>query len=395
MIIPEYPPHHIGGGGIVYKNLIYHLKTYNMDISVIWGYYKSRSLLNRVEKYKHDDVTFYKIPEIPYPMSNQYLRTAMPPNSFGLMAIPKIIMNEKPDIAHLHGYGLPLMNIAAFWCRHYKVPYVFTIHGYPKTPQKKLLFNILWRSYEKLIMQPTLDNAKIITCVSKWVAKDSRLSTFRSRDKVRVVYNGIDTKEFLEVLDKSGSDIRSILNLPRHSIILCSIGRIAKMKGFQLVIKALPQLLERYSSKNICYVIIGEDEGYKNELQKLATELGVQDNLIFTGFLNGNVRFGIIQKCDVFIVPSLWEPFGLTALEGLAMKKVVVTTGVGGLKEFLLNSKNVIFFNKRDINSLFDAISLVLDEEVKHIFDNCHLEKFDWKIIVKGYIKVYEEAMGK
>ena len=246
MVIPEYPPFNIGGGGIVYKNLILYLKRLDIDVTVIWGYYKSDSLLNHVEKYEQNSITFYKIPEIPYPESKPYLRTAMPPNLHGLLAIPKIIKHEKPEIAHLHGYGLPLINIAAFWCHYLRVPYVFTIHGYPKTPEKNSLFNIFWRTYEKVVMQPTLHNAKKITCVSGWLAEDKRLKPFK--EKVKVIFNGIDIGKFREFFNKPSIDIKSVLNLPQNSIILCSLGRIAEMKGFQLVIQAMPKLLKEYSS---------------------------------------------------------------------------------------------------------------------------------------------------
>ncbi len=389
IIVPEYPPYNIGGGGIVYESLAYHLRKLGINVVVIWGYYKSDSLFDRVEKYECNGIIYYKIPEIPYPKSRPYLRTAMPPNLFGLKTIPKIIKHEKPDIAHLHGYGLILINIAAFWCSHFQIPYVFTVHGYPKTPEKSLLFKAFWRTYEKLAIQPTLHNAKMITCISKWLAEDERLKPFK--EKVSVIYNGIDIKKFYNIFSKSDINIRSTLGLPRDAIILCSVGRIAEMKGFQLVIQAMPKLLEIYSS-NVYYVIIGEDDGYKVELQKLATKLGVKENIIFTGFLDEFTKLKFIQECDVFVVPSLWEPFGLTALEGLAMKKIVVTTGAGGLREFLSGSKNIIFFDKNNIESLINAVTMILDGKVRYKEDH-YLEKFSWDNIVKKYIKVYELAL--
>lgn len=394
LVIPEYPPYNIGGGGVVYKNLAYHLKKIGIDVVVMWGFYGSKSLFDKVHKYVEEGIVFYMIPEIPYPKNFPYLKTAMPPNLNGLLSIPKIIRRERPDIIHLHGYGLPFINIVAFWSNIFGIPTIFTIHGYPKTPEKKILSNILWKIYEKTIMKLTLDNAKIITCVSKWLAEDKRLRKYRN--KVKIIYNGIDIEKLRELYNKSESaskiNIKEFLGLPSDSVILCSVGRISEMKGFQLVIRALPKLLKVYP--HIYYVIIGSDYGYKKELWKLAKELNVENRVIFTGFLSEYLKLEFIRQCNVFMVPSIWEPFGLTAPEGIAMRKIVITTGAGGLKEVLQGCKNVIFFKKEYIDSLVEAILSVLKGKIKYEANDKCLEKFSWNNIVREYVEIYKQVLG-
>lgn len=380
LIVPEYPPYHIGGGGIVYKNLAEILLDWGHNVVVVWGYYPTNSFFEKVEKYKKGEITFYKIPEIPYPKSMPYLRTAMPPNLNSLIELIKIIKKEKPDIVHIHGYGLIFPVIGAFLCKIFNTPYIFTIHGYPKTPEKNIFVKVFWRLFEKIVMQYVLKNAEAITCVSSWLADDKRVSKFKN--KIKIVYNEINIKEFKKKVNDEYD-----LKLPENAKILCSIGRISEMKGFHLVIKVLPKLLKKY--KNLYYVIIGDDDGFKRRLEELIKKLDVEKNVIFTGYLTGEKKLSIIKKCDVFIVPSLWEPFGLVALEGLAMKKVVVTSGEGGLKEFLKDSKNVLFFDINNLDTLVDAISLVLDGKKSYVVED-FIEKFDWKNIVKEYVRIYK-----
>lgn len=389
LLVPEYPPYHIGGGGIVYENLALNLTKSGHNVVVVWGYYPSTSFFDRVECYEKDKIRFYKIPEFPVLFSKPFLRTAMPPAINGLFAIKNIVKKEKPDIVHLHGYGILFIVISSFVCRCLGQPYVFTIHGYPKTPEKNSFFRLFWKFYERMFLRQMLKNSQRITCVSGWLAKDVRLQSFQ--EKVDVIYNGIDAEKFRTIKKGSNQDfISNKFSLPKNGLFLCSLGRISEMKGFQLVVTALPELLNRYP--NCYYIIIGEDDGYKKNLQKLANESGIEDRVIFAGFVDEVTKLKSIQECDVFIVPSLWEPFGLTALEGLAMEKIVVTTGNGGLKEFLSNSKNVIFFDHRSIESLKQSIGLVLDGK-KKFRDEDYIQEFAWNQVIKDYLNFYERAL--
>ncbi|WP_456325924.1 glycosyltransferase family 4 protein [Desulfonauticus submarinus] len=385
LIVPEYPPFHVGGGGVVYQNLAEGLAKKGHKVSVIWGYYPNRFFFKGSERYQKDKITFYKIPEIPFPKRFPYLRTAMPPTINGAMSILKILKKEKPDLAHIHGYGLLLSILGAYICKRLRIPYVFTVHGFPKTPNQKFLLLPFWSFVDNILMKRVIINASYITGVSSWIAQNPKLIPFKH--KVKVIYNGINLNN-LKITKEE--DVKRKLNLDSQSKVICSIGRISKMKGFHLVVKILPKLIRKY--KKIFFVIVGKDDGYKKNIINLATELKVEKRIIFTGFLSGDDKLNIIRTSDVFVVPSLWEPFGLVALEGLALKKVVVTTGAGGLKEFLSKSRNVIFFNKRKLDSLFDAISSVLDNK-KIFHEENFINQFSWDNIIDDYINIYKESL--
>jgi len=387
LFIPEYPPYHIGGGGIVYQNLAETLQRKGFNVVVIWGYYPTDSINEPIKNFEKQKITFYQIPEIPYLKSFPYLRTAMPPNLRAMLSLPFILKKEKPDVIHFHGYGLPFIGFGSFLAVLMKIPYVFTIHGFPKSPENNPFFHLFWNVYQKHIMNRVLKKAKSITSISQWLRNDERLRPYQ--EKIRIIYNGIDIEKFNKFnQQKKGQEMKII---PKEAQYMVSVGRISEMKGFHLLIKILPRLLDY--SENLYYVIIGDDDGYKNELIKLSKTLDVENHIIFTGFIDEDMKHQYIRDSDAYIVPSLWEPFGLTALEGLAMKKVVVTTGAGGLKEFLKKSSNVLFFNAQDEESLYQALITVLDKKVGYKEDN-HLLHFTWDAIVEKYIDTYKQVRG-
>jgi len=390
LIVPEYPPYHIGGGGIVYKNLAENLCKFGHEVIVLWGYYPTKSILEKSKLVTKDRIKFIRIPEIPYDESKPFLRTAMPPNLRSLFSIPQVIKKEKPDIIHLHGYGLLLINYSSIISKFQNIPNIFTIHGYPKTPELNTIMKLIWFAYEKTIMMFTLNNTNMITCVSNWIASDSRLKIFKN--KIKVIYNGINQAQFKNKRFDNNINLYKKFNLPENAQLICSVGRISKMKGFHNIIKTIPSLLNDF--QNLYYVIIGDDDGYRFELEKLVKTLDIEQHIIFTGFIDRSLKNRIIQKSDAYIVPSLWEPFGLTALEGLAMKKVVITSGAGGLEEFLSDSQNVIFYDNNDSNSIISAIKKRLNHE-KSYKEEEFLNRFHWNKITREYENIYREIVNK
>jgi hypothetical protein len=112
----------------------------------------------------------------------------MPISLVSFLELNKIINKEKPDVAHIHGFGIIFINLVAYLLTKHSIPYIFTIHGYPETPTHKgKLLNLLWGVYLKTIMNSTLKCAKQITCVSKYIRDDYR-NTFKN--KSIVIYMG-------------------------------------------------------------------------------------------------------------------------------------------------------------------------------------------------------------
>lgn len=377
--VPEYPPFHVGGGGEVYKNLAENYHELGHEVVVIFGYYPTKSWSEKIKQYtENQGIKFYQIPEIPYPKAMPFLRTVMPPNLGSWWQLRKIIAKENPDVAHLHGYGLIFINILAGILRKLKIKYIFTIHGYPETQNKSnKMIRMIWGIYIKTIMNRTLNFAEKITCVSNYIKKDRR-NVFP--EKSVVIYNGINFSDF-EKTEKN-IDIREKHNIPAESKIIFSIGRISEMKGFQDVIRLIPRFLDQ--GVDVRYIIAGDDDGYKSELEKLIRQLKVEKAVVFVGFLKLEAKKQSLEQCDLFAIPSLWEPFGLVALEGMLYNKTIITSNIGGLEEILKDYKNKILINGENI------VENILKFEPK-MADKNILKKFNYDSIAGAYLDILEK----
>lgn len=373
--VPEYPPHHVGGGGEVYKALAENYKKLGHDVVVVSGYYPTSSWSEDIKEYVDaNGIKFYQIPEIPYPKSKPFLRTVMPPNLKVLNKIKMVLKKEKPDVAHLHGYGFFFIYLLYKYLRRQNVEYIFTIHGYPETQNSSgFLIRYIWKIFERIFVQPVMRHAKKVTCVSNYIKEDKRnISKLNSV----VIYNGINTEDYKYV--KHDINIRDLYNINPSTTVILSLGRIAKMKGFQEVIERLPDYKER-TKRSVVYLIGGQDDGYKGSLDVLVQTLGLEENVKFVGFLDLETKKQYIDQCDVFAVPSLWEPFGLVALEGMIYNKPILTTNGGALKEILEGYSKKVVLYQADF-----ADQVEQQKSVKAVFDP---SRFDYKIIAEDYLQ--------
>lgn len=376
LVVPEYPPYHIGGGGEVFKNLAENYRRLGHEVTVIYGYYPTKTWSDEIIEYQDKNgIKFIQIPEIPYLKSMLFLKTAMPLNFRSLLKIKNIIEKENPDFAHLHGYGLIFINIVAMTLQKLNIKYIFTIHGYPEKPNKSNIFiRLIWNIYVKVIMNRTLKGAKKITCVSNYVKEDKR-NIFP--EKSVVIFNGLNFSDFNE--SKEDINIRKKHDISEKTKIIFSLGRITEMKGFQNVIKLIPRLLEQ--GVDIRYLIAGNDDGYKNTLDALIKKVGVENSVIFVGFLDLEEKKQYLKQCDIFAVPSLWEPFGLVGLEGMVYNKIILTSNTGGLKEVFRDYKNIITIEDADIIGKF--ITYKAKPANQDLF-----RRFDYSLITKLYLDV-------
>ncbi|MBS0926210.1 glycosyltransferase [Providencia sp. JGM181] len=206
-------------------------------------------------------------------------------------------------------------------------------------------------------------------------------------NKVRVQYNGIDTKKF-KFSQNSRVTIRDELNIADNDIVFLSVGRLTKAKDYPNLLVAFSHIKATYS--NIKILIIGDGE-LKGELQYLTKKLNLENNVLFLGLKN-NV-YDWMSACDFFVLSSEWEGFGLVVAEAMSCERITIATDSGGVKEVLGN--NGFLVPIKDSGQLsaavLKAISMPdIDKENlkrlarKHIEDNFSIEK-----IVSNWIEIY------
>ncbi|TSC96052.1 MAG: group 1 glycosyl transferase [Parcubacteria group bacterium Athens1014_10] len=174
------------------------------------------------------------------------------------------------------------------------------------------------------------------------------------------IYNGINNESF----NCSGERQKIFLkkfNLENKKIIL-GAGRLHPAKGFECAIKALPNVCKK--DKNIVFVLASQKNNYADYLLKLAAQMGVKDNFLITGWLEGDDLKSAFCASLLVVYPSLcFDTFGLVNLEAMAAKKPVIATCFGGSKEVVLDGITGYVINPYNTDDFSEKILKILKDE--------------------------------
>ena len=228
-----------------------------------------------------------------------------------------------------------------------------------------------------------------IICISNAVKK----ANFKhdSKNKINVVYNGID---FDKVRFNEHKENNNIV-FSDNKINIGIIGYFSRWKNYEMVIEAAKLLESKFNNWKI--FIIGDtnigDEGYFEELKQLIEKYSLQDKINFTG--QRNDIFYIINKLDIIISTSIWEPFGRTIIESMALKKPVIAVKTGGPVELVDDGKTGFLVPLNDFHKLAEKIyDLSINENIRVQFGETGFQKckrlFNINYHVQMITKIYE-----
>jgi glycosyltransferase involved in cell wall biosynthesis len=293
---------------------------------------------------------------------------------------------HKYDAVHAHVYMGAESDMAAIICRLRKIPFIFTAHDLLSTQCGTI--NLLKNLYDKTIGRYTLNTAKKLIALTQENKKQYELLGV-PEDKIVVIPNGVDYEKF-DGLIKSKELLKSIGNPDK---VVLFVGRLLKYKGAQHIIKAIPEIINDYP--NTKFIFVGEDQGYKKELIKLATDLDVFDKCVFTGRVNEKELLRYYSIADAFILPSTGEGFGLVALEAIVSGTPVILASTGGLKHIVSEIGGYPLDTTGDVPEQ-------IAETVKKVFFDPDIKKeierekevikrdYTWKRVAEMTEKVYE-----
>ncbi len=217
--------------------------------------------------------------------------------------------------------------------------------------------------------------------------------------KIDVVYNGFALPDFNEKsADEkytfAGSHYAYIKHLKEsgHRIVT-TVARLTVQKGLTLLLRAAAKAIKK--NPKLVFVIAGDGE-QKNELIELAANLGIGSNVIFTGFVRGQQLGDIYTVSDVFVMSSVSEPFGLTALEAANQGNALVITKQSGVGEVLHNLFRYDFW---DTDRLADIIVGISDSPglLQTLQNGAKAEyaKMPWEVVAKKVANAYNRVMKK
>ena len=201
---------------------------------------------------------------------------------------------------------------------------------------------------------------KIIAVSS--ATKNSIITTLPSLEpKIKVVYNGVDIKS---MENYPVHNFREEFHLGHSDPLIGCIGLINPVKGQEILIRASAVLKKTFPSLKVVIVgdiLLKDEKLHIDELKRLVLDLGLERNVIFTGFRND--VFSVIRSLDIVIHPSVYpEPFPRNLLEAAALKKTIVATKVGGMPEMLKNGESALLIEPADPEALANAVTCLLND---------------------------------
>jgi glycogen(starch) synthase len=293
------------------------------------------------------------------------------------------------DIFHAHDW---LVANAGIGLKHvFRKPFLATVHSTEIGRRNGIHFD-----YERMIHETeawlTYEAWKVICC-SNYMVSHVRWAFGLPEDKLIMVPNGVNIQEYTGNKNADLGQFRRKFALPEEKLVLY-VGRLVYEKGIHVFVNAVPKILGKVDAK---FVIVGN--GYMKEpLSNLVKSMGLAHKVMFTGFVDDETLKNLQRCADVSVVPSLFEPFGIVALEAMAAKSPIVVSDTGGLSEIVEHDVNGVKVYPENPDSLAWGITKVLlDEKYANLIRNNAykkvLEKYDWDKISQQTKAVYQAVL--
>lgn len=310
--------------------------------------------------------------------------------NFGILQYAIKLQLEQPfDIVHAHDW---LVADAGWVMKSFGVPMISTIHATEfgrnhqsiPNPSSKYIDDIEWR----LIYE-----SGHVIVNSKHMHREVVDHFHAPADKVSVIPNGIEP-------DRLKCDAGKFELREKHGVgdgpMILFVGRLVQEKGIQVLLQAAPRILEKHPDATIMIAGTGY---FMDDLQRKVAELGIGNNVRFFGHADDKSLPELYKMADICVVPSLYEPFGIVALEGMAATLPTVTSDNGGLTDIIQHMENGLTTFAGDSESLAWGLLQVLDspELAQKVGTRARahvLEHYSWEAITTKTVAAYQDVIG-
>jgi glycosyltransferase involved in cell wall biosynthesis len=386
MLSWEFPPRTVGGISAHLFNLSQELVRLGVDTHIITCDFPSAPEHEIVNGAHIVRVDSYKTPSPDFATWVYLMNVNMQKEAASVISSNP---EQHFDIIHAHDW---LVANAGLGLKHiFRIPLVSTIHATEIGRR-----NGLHTDYERMIHQTEnwlVHESWRTICCSHYMAEQVRWAFGLQADKVKIIPNGVNADVFDTEFEKT--EFRRRFALPEEKIVLF-VGRLVYEKGVQTLISAIPKILARVNAK---FIIVG-DGGMRDHLIQQMANMRLTHKTVFTGFLDEVTLHRLYQIADVCIVPSLYEPFGITALEAMAAKTPLVVSNTGGLSEIVEHDKTGTKVFAGDPNSVAWGITRVLLDQgyanwIKMNAYHKALAVYDWTKIAKQTKELYETILDE
>lgn len=383
----EFPPRVIGGISPHVFYLSKSLAKNGVKVHVVTCDFPDapgRETLDGVEVYRIDS---YKNPSPDFATWVYLMNLNMQKEAAAIAAG----LEEKIDVFHAHDW---LVATAGIGLKHvFRKPLLVTMHsteigrrdGLHTSAEKMIAETEAWLTYE----------AWRVICCSQYMVSHVKWAFGLPEDKLVMAPNGVNMQVYEIARKQDLKSFRTAFASPEEKIVLF-VGRLVYEKGAHVLINAIPKILDKVNAK---FVIVGS--GYmKDQLSTIVRNMGLEHKVIFTGFVDEEMLLKLQCCADVSVVPSLFEPFGIVALEAMAAKSPVVVSDTGGLGEIVDHDVTGVKVYPNNPDSLAWGVTRVLVDEAyrnsirESAFKRIQ-EKYDWDKIAEQTKGIYQGVLGE
>ena len=383
MLTWEYPPRVVGGIARVVYELSQKLGESGNEVHII-TYCEGNS-----KEFEKDGFVYVHRVHLPAVEVFDFLQWVHHLNVSMTECLVSLINNlGRFDIIHAHDW---LVAFSAVIIKNsYCIPLVSTVHA-TEHGRNNGIHNDLQRYINSVEWWLTYQSYRVV--VNSQYMKREVLGLFNlPEDKIEVINNGIDVGKFdgyfydIDFRRRYASD---------NEKIIFFVGRLVNEKGVSSLIDAMPNIIEQYNDVKLVIVGKGNDREF---LERKAYELGIYNKIYFTGYLGEN-DLKMLYKCaDVAVYPSLYEPFGIVALEAMLAGVPTVVSDVGGLGEVIIDCDNGRKFRAGCSDLIANSVVDILknNEKAAKMVSRAKekvLKEFNWDFLVDRYKKVYEDIV--
>jgi glycogen synthase len=332
------------------------------------------------------DVPFERLPPwdggYPFPVHRYRAhRFAVFPHGLAIAAPSMVLeaLNRGTDLIHAHAYGYFPTWAGGFARLLDGAALVITPHsdrGRPSFARK--LFDVAVPAF-------TLRRADRVIAVSQAEAIHL-ISLGIPEERLRVIPNGVDLGEF------DGLPLRD----PDPDVLTgLFVGRVyPQQKGLATLVRAVASADRGLS---VQFRIVGEDWGGVEAIRRLANELGVADRISFCGKVPRHELLEEYARADFFVLPSLFEPFGIVLLEAMAAGLPVLASRIGGIPEVVRDGESGILATAGDVAELATGIERLTADKALRLslgrMAQARVRQYSWDTIFPRILKVYKEAI--
>lgn len=385
MLSWEYPPNMVGGLGKHVAEILPALARAGVQIDLVTPRRAGGETVERFDGWTVHRIATSLRPALDFGLQVDRTNVALE------RACREIIELGDPfDLIHNHDW---LTSVAAASLKHrYRMPLVATIHATERGRGRGQLSSGASQRIDRAEWQLTYEAWRVICC-TQYMSEQVHSFFEVPRDKIDVIPNGVDPSRFDALDGVDLTSFRSRYATPEERIVLY-VGRIVREKGVEVLTRSVPPVLRKVPEAR--FVIAGKGPELEGT-RELVSELDMEDKVLLPGFISDEDRDRLYKVADCAVFPSLYEPFGIVALEAMAARTPVVVSEVGGLPEVVRHGETGITVYPNNVGSCAWGIVHTLQNPAwaRQRVENAYgevLTVFNWDTIAQRTAEVYSRV---